>query len=380
MANVTLAMRSHIAGSVVNARYRRRALDTGHARHGVAGAEAAFPRPHVAPCARFSRPVAAPPSARSCARRVAAASHMPGGHAEGPESQWADVTTVAIEADVQARPGQSLYVTGNLPQLGAWAADAAVPLAFPAEGGNMWRAVLTLPAGAAAEFKLVLVEPDGQAAWQGGDNRMLKVPRVMSTVRCSWDAMDVSVEEVSAPAAPMHAAAAHAAAGSAPAAGDPVRTVLSIYMEEEDRDHSASYCLVGNAPQLGNWTVGDGPACRWLSPTELGSVFFLPQGQAAEFKVVKVDTAGNAVWQGGNNRCLDVPLCAPSAAIFCSTSWQSEAVHTEHFEGDLAYAKVEQVRLRAKLMKVSPDRAVPRGHANGSHSWAAANNEMARAY
>jgi glucoamylase len=73
--------------------------------------------------------------------------------------------------------GQQVYVTGNVPALGSWRPDLAIPLdpaAYPT-----WRNAVALPAGAAVEYKYFRANDDGSITWErlpGGGNRSFSTP------------------------------------------------------------------------------------------------------------------------------------------------------------------------------------------------------------
>ncbi|MEW5854966.1 MAG: carbohydrate-binding module family 20 domain-containing protein [Myxococcota bacterium] len=66
--------------------------------------------------------------------------------------------------------------------------------------------------------------------------------------------------------------------------------------------------VVGNTDELGAWDPTRGVRLLPTAyPTWQGAVA-LPRGVTVEFKLVKVDEAGNVTWEGGGNRQLGVPL------------------------------------------------------------------------
>ncbi|KAK9806472.1 hypothetical protein WJX73_000758 [Symbiochloris irregularis] len=67
-----------------------------------------------------------------------------------------------------------------------------------------------------------------------------------------------------------------------------------------------SHKIVGGHPSLGSWDVGSAPTMNWND----GNVWTLdvdvPGGEGLEFKCIKV-AGGHVEWEGGNNRCCQVP-------------------------------------------------------------------------
>ncbi|AEV84579.1 acarviose transferase (ATase) [Actinoplanes sp. SE50] len=75
-------------------------------------------------------------------------------------------------------PGESLYLTGDVAELGHWSTSpdqtAGQLLRVPNESRGVL--VADLPAGAPVEFKFVKVAADGTVTWEGGANHRYTVP------------------------------------------------------------------------------------------------------------------------------------------------------------------------------------------------------------
>ncbi|WP_405014315.1 carbohydrate-binding module family 20 domain-containing protein [Kitasatospora sp. NBC_01539] len=65
--------------------------------------------------------------------------------------------------------GQRVYVVGDLPALGGWRPDAALPLS--ADDHPAWRTVVPLPAGTAFAYKYLVEDEQGTVLWESGPNR-----------------------------------------------------------------------------------------------------------------------------------------------------------------------------------------------------------------
>jgi len=70
--------------------------------------------------------------------------------------------------------GDTLYLVGDLPELGKW--DPAKAVEFDSSDWPLWRTELTLPAGVRAEYKLIIKHEDGKVTWTEGPNQTLRVP------------------------------------------------------------------------------------------------------------------------------------------------------------------------------------------------------------
>ena len=81
--------------------------------------------------------------------------------------------TVRFTVTRKVKFGESLKVVGSEPVLGSWQVDDAPGMSWRED--NVWEAEVTLPPGAAAEFKCVRVGGRGEE-WEQGDNHRLSVP------------------------------------------------------------------------------------------------------------------------------------------------------------------------------------------------------------
>jgi glucoamylase len=82
---------------------------------------------------------------------------------------------VAVTANTS--PGQHVYVTGSVPELGSWDPKLGIPT-DPASYPT-WKARVVLPAGAAIQYKYYRKNRDGSPQWEsrpGGGNRSLTTP------------------------------------------------------------------------------------------------------------------------------------------------------------------------------------------------------------
>lgn len=68
----------------------------------------------------------------------------------------------------QTRPGDEVYLVGNIPELGGWDPKQAIPLA--AENWPDWKAAVDIPAGTHFEYKLFVKNHWG-LFWENGANR-----------------------------------------------------------------------------------------------------------------------------------------------------------------------------------------------------------------
>lgn len=83
-------------------------------------------------------------------------------------------TAVNFSVQTPTAPGQTVYLVGDSPQLGAWAPQAGVEMA--AQPDSIWTATLSLPAGRSFRYKYVKIDRAGNVVWEGSTNRTLTTP------------------------------------------------------------------------------------------------------------------------------------------------------------------------------------------------------------
>jgi len=81
-----------------------------------------------------------------------------------------------------------VMLTGNVAELGNWATTwngATGPVTIPASGSALL--TVALPAGAAVQFKFLVLHGDGSVTWEGGGNHSFVVPASgVGAVAVSW--------------------------------------------------------------------------------------------------------------------------------------------------------------------------------------------------
>jgi hypothetical protein len=97
-------------------------------------------------------------------------------------------TEVVFEVQAVTKPGERVVVTGNVPELGEFEPQRALPLdgaTYPS-----WSGKIALIPGAKVEYKYVRVSEDGSFTWEAtGENRALSVAVQGATIvrdRAAW--------------------------------------------------------------------------------------------------------------------------------------------------------------------------------------------------
>jgi len=107
------------------------------------------------------------------------------------------VTSVSVTFNELATTiyGETLFVTGSIPQLGNWNTDSSsgTRIGLRADrytsDNNLWYLPVELPAGTSFEYKYYRVNSNNQITWESGDNRRYTVPvgcDVSAAVDDSW--------------------------------------------------------------------------------------------------------------------------------------------------------------------------------------------------
>ncbi|KAK0654549.1 family 15 putative glycoside hydrolase [Cercophora samala] len=86
--------------------------------------------------------------------------------------------------------GQSIKVVGNVPELGSWDVNKAIPLSASkyTSGDPLWSITLPIQAGSNVQYKYIRIT-NGVAgvSWESGDNRGFSVPSATCDIQNRWD-------------------------------------------------------------------------------------------------------------------------------------------------------------------------------------------------
>jgi glucoamylase len=79
--------------------------------------------------------------------------------------------------------GQNIYVVGSVSALGSWDISKAIKLDAGRYRSDLplWYGSVTLPAGAAFEYKYIRKDGSGNVAWESDPNRAYTVPKTCRT-------------------------------------------------------------------------------------------------------------------------------------------------------------------------------------------------------
>ncbi|MEV0565337.1 carbohydrate-binding module family 20 domain-containing protein [Dactylosporangium sp. NPDC050588] len=171
-----------------------------------------------------------------------------------------------------APTGNPVYLVGSVAELGSWNTANAIPMTA---AGSAWTKTVTLPAGAAVEYKFITKTSAGAVTWEPGGNHTYTVPaNGTGTVNTTWNGSTATN-----PAVTFNAT---------------VTTVLgqNVY-------------VVGSIPALGSWNTANAIALSSANYPVWSGTVTLPSNTAVEYKFIKKDGSGNVTWESGANRTLN---------------------------------------------------------------------------
>lgn len=111
----------------------------------------------------------------------AALASATGSPSPAPPSPASELATLRVVCKLHF--GEVLLAVGSHPAVGSWDVAGAAPLTW--SDGDVWQAVVALPAEARVEMKFVVRRPDGGLVWQQGANlEAVLAPGALSRALC----------------------------------------------------------------------------------------------------------------------------------------------------------------------------------------------------
>lgn len=102
-----------------------------------------------------------------------------------PSASCSAVNTVAVtfRQRVTTAFGQTIKISGSIPELGNWSPSAAPALSAAqyTSSNPVWALTVNLPAGTTFEYKYISVADNGAVSWENDPNRSFSVPRGCET-------------------------------------------------------------------------------------------------------------------------------------------------------------------------------------------------------
>ncbi len=83
------------------------------------------------------------------------------------------MSTITFNENASVNSGQSVYIVGQLTQLGSWDPNSAIPLTLT---NGVWTAAISLPAGTTFPYKYIKKTSSGTVTWESDPNRSYTTP------------------------------------------------------------------------------------------------------------------------------------------------------------------------------------------------------------
>ncbi|MFE6200677.1 CBM20 domain-containing protein [Streptomyces sp. NPDC057838] len=205
-----------------------------------------------------------------------------------PQARAATAQDTSITFRVQATTaGETLLVTGNVPQLGSWDPAKAVPLGTTASSYPNWSAAVRLPVGATVQYKYLKRSPTGTVTWESTPNRTLTVSPDAPGNYDSWNVSPVS----------------------------------ATFRVTATTSWGQNLYITGNLPALGSWdpakavplTTGSATYPLWAGAHQL------PPNTTVQYKYFRKNPDGTVTWENGDNRTVVTP---PTGTLTVNDTWR----------------------------------------------------------
>ncbi|MFF7183018.1 carbohydrate-binding module family 20 domain-containing protein [Streptomyces sp. NPDC008121] len=164
-----------------------------------------------------------------------------------------------FSVEAQTQWGDTVFVVGDAPDLGAWDPSKAVPL-DPAQY-PVWSASVSLPARQPVDFKYLIKSPNGSVRWEEGENRKLTPPRE-GVAFTTHDAFRLSPHEPSPGIAPS-----------------------CVYVAWSWRYVSTTNNCTGLLSLQILYDTGEASSCRMVAPNETVTFSGIGMGSAVSYVV-----------------------------------------------------------------------------------------------
>ncbi|MGA4956204.1 CBM20 domain-containing protein [Streptomyces lavendulocolor] len=205
-----------------------------------------------------------------------------------PPARAATAEDVSVSFRVQATTeGETLLVSGNAPQLGAWDPAKAVPLGTTASSYPHWTTSVQLPVGLTVQYKYLKRSPSGVVTWESTPNRTLTVSRNGPVNDDRWN----------------------------------VAPVTATFRTTATTTWGQNLYVSGNVADLGAWdpakalplTTGSATYPVWNGTHQL------PPHTIVEYKYLKKNPDGTITWENGDNRTV---FTTSSGAVTLNDIWR----------------------------------------------------------
>lgn len=221
---------------------------------------------------------------------------------------------VIFNVDYRTNWGESIYITGNLPELGM--GDYANAMKLNLEGDERWTGELVLPdAPTSFEYRYIVLRDDRSVKEEWGKSRHFEARPDVPVCRIYDRWQDMPYDKPFYSSAFTECIFRHSEA-SVPAT--PATNCLTLRVSAPMVGEGRVLAVTGDCDELGNWDTSKalrmscGNFPEWSVTVPSGAL-----KASTEYKFVILDAAtGDAVaWEGGENRHIGVDPMAGEATV-----------------------------------------------------------------
>ena len=235
-----------------------------------------------------------------------------------PPPAPASASAVAFNVHAELGFGRRLVVVGDFPEFGAWDVNGGVALEW--SEGDCWVGTVPINASSqgACEFKFVAVPEEGEAEWEGGENRRAVVDEDTETIEVTgWYGGDVNVvgggsspagaASQPPPPAPHHASGAPQGAPPPPPATREWRGEFDLrFLKHRDQDEENRLMHEATQRSDGGVNIPDGSAFKTIAAGDT----------AATSWIQKLELVQSLVGTPGENLMGNVPASPTASSPF----------------------------------------------------------------
>ena len=217
---------------------------------------------------------------------------------------------VQLNIEYHTHWGQTLCVSGSLPELGA--SDAAKAVAMTYAGGDTWSLTLDLPAGAAFSYRY-LVREAGQSdrIESGAEHRFAPAKAAEVVILDRWQ--DIPLEKPFFSSA-FTDAIFHDAPHAAPLKPTAGKLIIRCFAPQLDAKSRLLIC--GTQPELGAWDAAKAlPMYRLATGEWEAQIDQSASSLPMVMKFVELTADGHTAWEAGDNRIIQAVDAPADAAI-----------------------------------------------------------------
>lgn len=213
---------------------------------------------------------------------------------------------IIFNVNFRTLPGQDLLIIGSIPELGGDNAASAAPMEY-VEDGN-WRKEINVSSRQEriVKYRYFVRNSDGSCMYEVGQPRVLELNMTTKKLilQDEWQGNTPIAPFLSTPFAGVFFQ--HACKGATPT--HVFSRELIIRATVPNVEKGAVVLICGSTEELGCWDPSKAPEMMPVYGAKWEKHFNSPEvGKTVEFKFVKRSATGEARWEEGDNRTIEIP-------------------------------------------------------------------------